>query len=336
MKYSLEGNKSFITMSASYSLSLLGFAPLERQTLEALFKMASRRTVAYQVTADLQQAQLLLVNADSADAMQWLRASVSTKYLVLVVAKPGVTTQWPTLPRPIKLISVLEQLDILVRGRNTPVAAPAVAAVAAVAAVVPAVAAPSVRPASPVAQRRVESVRVGTGASSKFHNSADGNSGFMGLAPSGESRKKQPDSFFDDILVVDDSDIALKFMQQRLNRFGFRAELVSSGEEALTRVADKTFKFVFMDVMMQGLDGYQTCRAIKQKKHAGGKAPIVVMLTSRGGSIDKIRGSLAGCDAYLTKPLDEANLLAVLSKYDVQVERSFKSTNIGVSNFDSR
>ena len=78
---------------------------------------------------------------------------------------------------------------------------------------------------------------------------------------------------------------------------------------------------------MEGLDGYQTCRAIKHRKYDSGRSPIVVMLTSRGGSIDKIRGGLAGCDAYLTKPLNEVELLRVLSKYDEQVERSFRDTN---------
>ena len=173
------------------------------------------------------------------------------------------------------------------------------------------------------------SVRVGTGRrSSNF-----GQSNFMGLGtmPAPLSTAQA----FDDILVVDDSDIALKFMQNRITRYGFRAELAKSGEEALTRLAVEKFKFVFMDVMMEGLDGYQTCRAIKQRKYASGKAPIVVMLTSRGGSIDKIRGGLAGCDAYLTKPLNEAELLKVLSKYDEQVERSFRDTNLGGSGISS-
>lgn len=136
------------------------------------------------------------------------------------------------------------------------------------------------------------------------------------------------ESRFDDILVVDDSDVALKFMKNRLHRFGFRAELVSNGEDALVRMAQQDFKFVFLDVMMQGMDGYQTCRAIKQHDHGKAKPPVVVMLTSRGCTIDKIRGTLAGCDAYLTKPLNEAELLAVLSKHDQQVQRSFQSTHV--------
>jgi two-component system, cell cycle response regulator len=135
----------------------------------------------------------------------------------------------------------------------------------------------------------------------------------------------------DHILVVDDSDIALKFMRNRLTRFGFRTDLVNSGEEALGRLNMRPYKFVFLDVMMEGLDGYQTCRAIKQRKYTEGKPPVVVMLTSRGGTIDKIRGTLAGCDAYLTKPLNERDLIAVLAKHDRTVARGFQETNFGAS-----
>jgi DNA-binding response OmpR family regulator len=139
------------------------------------------------------------------------------------------------------------------------------------------------------------------------------------------------DSNVDHILVVDDSDIALKFMRNRLTRFGFRTDLANSGEEALGRLGVRPYKFVFLDVMMDGLDGYQTCRAIKQRKYGDEKPPIVVMLTSRGGTIDKIRGTLAGCDAYLTKPLNERDLIAILSKHDRSVARGFQSTNFGAS-----
>jgi two-component system, cell cycle response regulator len=141
----------------------------------------------------------------------------------------------------------------------------------------------------------------------------------------------EDDGSLDHILVVDDSDIALKFMRNRLTRFGFRTDLVNSGEEALGRMNTRPYKFVFLDVMMEGLDGYQTCRAIKQRKYTEGKPPVVVMLTSRGGTIDKIRGTLAGCDAYLTKPLNERDLIAVLAKHDRTVARGFQETNFGAS-----
>jgi CheY-like chemotaxis protein len=118
------------------------------------------------------------------------------------------------------------------------------------------------------------------------------------------------------VLFVDDSDIALKYMQNRLRHFGYECELVRSGEEALTMIGKHNYQFVFLDVMMAGLDGYQTCKAIKNNKARRGPAPVVVMLTSKGGTIDKIRGSMAGCDAYLTKPLNDNRLGAVLAKFD--------------------
>ena len=117
------------------------------------------------------------------------------------------------------------------------------------------------------------------------------------------------------VLIVDDSDVALKFMQSRLRHFGYESLLARSGEEALNMTERQDFQFVFLDVMMAGLDGYQTCRAIKMNKGRRATVPVIVMLTSRGGTIDKIRGSMSGCDAYLTKPLNEQQLGMVLTQH---------------------
>jgi two-component system, cell cycle response regulator len=172
---------------------------------------------------------------------------------------------------------------------------------------------------------RPSEVRMGSGDNSVMQSS----SGVLG--GNSQSASVVEDGNLDHILVVDDSDIALKFMRNRLTRFGFRTDLANSGEEALGRLGVRPYKFVFLDVMMEGLDGYQTCRAIKQRKYGEEKPPVVVMLTSRGGTIDKIRGTLAGCDAYLTKPLNERDLIAILSKHDRSVARGFQSTDFGRS-----
>ena len=95
------------------------------------------------------------------------------------------------------------------------------------------------------------------------------------------------------------------------------------------------FKFVFLEVVLPGMDGYQVCRDIKHDSYASGKPPVVVIFSSRGANTDKIRGCLAGFDAYLTKPLIKAELLMVLSKYDEQIERSFRRTNVGGSGLSS-
>jgi two-component system, cell cycle response regulator len=132
-----------------------------------------------------------------------------------------------------------------------------------------------------------------------------------------ESAGLPPELAYDDILVVDDSDIALKFMQEHLGSFGFRVHLAKSGEECLMMLNQSKFRCVFLDVMMTGIDGYQTCRVIKQRKYPDGSAPTVVMMTSRSGAIDRVRGALAGCDGYLVKPVDETKLIKALFQHKV-------------------
>jgi two-component system, cell cycle response regulator len=321
---------------------LIGFSSFERSTFESFFRLATRRVRGCEIIEDTAWSDVAIVNSDNAAALATF-LTVQPKQKVLLIGQTDGGTGWPLQPRPIKLLAVLTQIDQLLGGRvlipregalpavdrsqvraQTPAPQPAAPAE-------PAKAAATV---NPVSARPPASPPSAAPQSPSMRSNSDFSpvSNFMGLnGPSVAATAPGKTARFDDILVVDDSDIALKFMKNRLYRFGFRAELASSGEEALIRVAQNDFKFVFLDVMMQGLDGYQTCRAIKQQKYGGANPPVVVMLTSRGGKIDKIRGSLAGCDAYLTKPLNEAELLAVLSKYDQQVQRGFQSTNLGSS-----
>lgn len=315
-------------MKTEVKVLLLGFAPFEKATFESFFKLVGRRETLYTIVPDVAQAQVLMVNSDNPTAVQWANASVSPPQKALFIGAADPSGKWPAAPRPIKLTTVLGLLDVLTMAAKSATPQPVPPRAEAMVMAPPTAAPVDLKPVQHSPAKG--SVRQGSGSRSR---SDFGTSTFMGLgkAPAPISSAQQ----FDDILVVDDSDIALKFMQNRLTRYGFRAELARSGEEALTRVATDSYKFVFLDVMMEGLDGYQTCRAIKQRKNTSGRAPIVVMLTSRGGSIDKIRGGLAGCDAYLTKPLNEAELLKVLSKYDEQVERSFRDTNLGGSGLSS-
>ena len=116
------------------------------------------------------------------------------------------------------------------------------------------------------------------------------------------------------VLVVDDSLPVRKFMEAKLAPFGFDVDYVETGEQAIGLPGDKPYTCIFLDVILPGVDGYQVCKMIKTKKRTG-KAPAVVMLTSKSSTFDKIRGSMAGCDAYLTKPVDEEKLLETMAKF---------------------
>ncbi len=102
-------------------------------------------------------------------------------------------------------------------------------------------------------------------------------------------------------LIVDDSPTARKHIELALRRFGLEIEFAESGEQALRRLAERPYDIVFLDVVLPGTDGYQVCKAIKASR-AHRHIPVV-MLTSNSSPIDRIRGLFAGCDMYLTKPV---------------------------------
>jgi two-component system, cell cycle response regulator len=118
----------------------------------------------------------------------------------------------------------------------------------------------------------------------------------------------------DVVLVVDDNATVRAFMQAKLAPFNFEVDFAESGEQAVGLTGTREYACVFLDVVLPGIDGYQVCKLIKSNKQAI-KKTAVVMLTSRSSPFDKLRGSLAGCDEYLTKPLDEDRLLEVIAKF---------------------
>jgi CheY-like chemotaxis protein len=127
-----------------------------------------------------------------------------------------------------------------------------------------------------------------------------------------------------EVLVVEDSTIARKFLAQRLQRLGYRVQVARSGELALELLRMRAFAIVFLDVVLGqpgSMDGLRLCQFIKQRSEPPqGVHPAVVMVTGLSGAMDKVRGSLAGCDAYLTKPLLDDELKAALRKLDPAFE----------------
>ena len=120
------------------------------------------------------------------------------------------------------------------------------------------------------------------------------------------------------ILVVDPDKLVLRFMATHLVRFGFEVRLARTGEEALKVVADQAFEFVFVERTLPGLDGWQTCKLIKQApRRAGRRPPQVVMVAESDSRIDRMRAALAGCDGYLRKPLNHQVLMAVVGEHVV-------------------
>jgi len=121
-----------------------------------------------------------------------------------------------------------------------------------------------------------------------------------------------------EVLIVDDSEIAQRFLERELLALGLQPQRAANSAKALELLARHRYGFVFLDVELgddSEFDGLALCQHIKRQP--GGPAPVVVMLSAHGKAVDRVRGTLAGCDAYLTKPLDEAELRRTLSRHGV-------------------
>lgn len=114
-------------------------------------------------------------------------------------------------------------------------------------------------------------------------------------------------------LVVDDSSTIRKQLELELKLFNLQVDTAESGEQAFDLLAQKNYDIIFLDVVLPGVDGYQICKTIKKDK-AKKKVPVV-MLTSKSSPFDRIKGTLAGCDTYLTKPVKQSSFQKVVKKY---------------------
>ena len=115
-------------------------------------------------------------------------------------------------------------------------------------------------------------------------------------------------------LVVDDSVTIRKQVELALRLHDIEATCADTGESAMSLLAIRQFDLIFLDVVLpDGTDGYQICRSIK--KSSIHKSTPVIMLTGKSSPFDRVRGSLAGCNTYLTKPVENHTFNAVLKKY---------------------
>jgi class 3 adenylate cyclase/CheY-like chemotaxis protein len=110
------------------------------------------------------------------------------------------------------------------------------------------------------------------------------------------------------ILVVDDVAKNVKLLADVLAVKGFRVSTAASGEKALQSIAADAPDLVMLDVMMPGMSGYEVCRAIRaDPSHA---VLPVVLVTALDPAQERIKGLEAGADDFLTKPVNQAELMA--------------------------
>jgi two-component system KDP operon response regulator KdpE len=118
------------------------------------------------------------------------------------------------------------------------------------------------------------------------------------------------------ILVVDDEPRLVNFMRMNLELEGVRVISAGNGREALERVRDEMPDLVLLDIMMPGLDGFETLRRMRQFT----QTPVII-LTAKDDEDDRIKGLELGADDYIGKPFSHRELIsrirAVLRRHNL-------------------
>jgi twitching motility two-component system response regulator PilG len=115
------------------------------------------------------------------------------------------------------------------------------------------------------------------------------------------------------VMVIDDSNTIRRSAEIFLVQAGCIVILAEDGFDALAKISDHQPDVVFCDILMPRLDGYQTCTLLK--KNPVFSATPVIMLSSKDGLFDRVRGRMAGSDEYLTKPFTKEDLLRVVGEH---------------------
>ena len=110
------------------------------------------------------------------------------------------------------------------------------------------------------------------------------------------------------ILIVDDSPANLGVLFDCLDHAGFDVLVAQDGESALQKVAYRVPDLVLLDVMMPGIDGFETCRRLKANPAT--QAVPVIFMTALSDTNDKVKGFAAGAVDYVTKPFQQEEVLA--------------------------
>jgi two-component system OmpR family response regulator len=110
------------------------------------------------------------------------------------------------------------------------------------------------------------------------------------------------------VLVVEDEVKMAALIRRGLGEQGLMVDVAPTGEEAVGMARASAYDAVVLDVILPGIDGFETCRQLR----ADGVWAPVLMLTARGALEDRVAGLDGGADDYLTKPFSFAELLARL------------------------
>lgn len=132
-----------------------------------------------------------------------------------------------------------------------------------------------------------------------------------------------------DVLLVAESLVEGRILHKRFKRYGLNIDWSREAPQALAMLKAHPYKLVAIDRLKGEPDALSVCRSAKQRKLPNGKAPVVMLFAPTAGSMDRIKAGLAGCDAYLSRSVGEAEFYKVLAEHRMVTLDGFEKTNVG-------
>ncbi|MES2715032.1 MAG: response regulator [Pseudomonadota bacterium] len=288
-------------MPAPIPVAILGFSAFDRKALASYFQRGGPGRLRYEHVLNADLADLVIADADEPGVLELLQTLGRVQDALFIGAlAPGEAGSW--MMRPIDQTQVLRELDALMARRDNPRSSPlpltlpsslgrgALRTIGALGALD--------LPEAPT--RRADDE---TPAPRRHPDQLDPR----------EARRREMEVLRRPLvtpraLLVDDSEVALHFLKRQLQGYGVECDMARDSERALDLLTHHAYGLVFLDVDLgpdSRSDGLTLCHQIRYRlHHPGGRAPLVVMVSAFHDPVDQVRGTLAGAEGYLGKPLD--------------------------------
>ncbi len=331
-----------------FTVQLLGFSDREHTLFGSVFNLSRSRPMRY-VEFDAQahpHADFYIVDTNVKEALDNFVAINSQTYGgALFVGETALSTDHPFIKRPIRWAEVLLRLDELPRPAHPAQVAALIAAglveleqvpstregldvivvadtrppqpPVVVAEPAPVTQAPSapVAPAPPVVAEApaVHEPAPLPGTETMVRVSAE-NDLEISTITSWYDRDEVITFRTDPAVLVIDPDIAARrYMAAKFIDLKYRVDYAENGEQALEMINTHRYNAVFLETALPGIDGYDVCKAIKGRPDR--RRIAVIFVSNRNSTFDRVKGAMAGCDAFLAKPIDQDKLVATLDKF---------------------
>lgn len=115
------------------------------------------------------------------------------------------------------------------------------------------------------------------------------------------------------VLVINPNPVGWRYVSAKLTLSGYEVDHVSTGVRAMKLLEGHRYNGVILEPRLPDMDGYELCKLVKDRTDRPDTALII--LTSSKNPLDRVRGTLAGCDAYLAKPMQKGALDSVMDKF---------------------